>query len=225
MFACRRRSASFALPMSMGERFLAIADTILSNEGLHQVPAGWGGELVSRAGICANSLVRTYMRTSEFVLQGGHPYSFTWWSWKNKIPSHLGDFELEIRNGDDNCLGEELIVHAQSFVSLFAELNDSVLQTIHEHYRVSVLDTPSWFAELGIPCDLTAQKLQPFIRDRSLVLDFVPGNPSPVRSDIYITPLWEVEHSVSLAVENGRIASLNGEPFELVRGKIIYTDR
>ena len=162
--------------------------------------------------------VRTPMDAADFSKTGGRPYSFYWWIWNQTVPSPLGRFEVELRTGP-NCPPPDkpILDAAASLAATLQRLEADVVDIVLGHYRWHQIQAPDWLTEEGVPRDLDRNRLSGFIRDRALVLTR-DSDESPIEQCIYITPMWDIEHSLSLIVEDGRIATVNDAEVQLEGG-------
>jgi len=145
------------------------------------------------------------MVAQDFNKAGGKPYAFHWWLWNKTVPSVLGAFALELRTGPRCAAPDEAMVSAAGgLIAFFTRAEDEVVRIVFENYR-RCLRKASHLVEQGVPLDLNADAISPFLRDRALVVSRDSDEGVADELCIYITPKWDIEHSLSLVVEDERI--------------------
>jgi hypothetical protein len=159
------------------------------------------------------------MNAADFAKAGGHPYSFYWWSWNSKVSSALGPFEVELRTGPA-CPPPDapMLKAAASLVSTLQRLEGEVVDIVLGHYRWHQSEASDWLTQEGVPLNLDKTRIGEFIRDRALVVTRDANDGTPDELCIYVTPIWDTEHSLSLVVKNGRIATVNDTEVKLEGG-------
>jgi hypothetical protein len=159
------------------------------------------------------------MNAAEFARAGGHPHSFYWWRWNREISSALGPFEVELRTGP-SCPppDEPMLKAAASLVFALQKVEPQVIDIVLGHYRRQQADASDWLIQQGVPLDLDRRRIGEFIRDRALVVMRDANEGTPDELCIYITPVWDTEHSLSLVVKNDQIATVNDAEVRLENG-------
>jgi len=107
---------------------------------------------------------------------------------------------------------------AGSLVSALQHLEGEVVDIVLGHYRWHQAEASDWLIQEGVPLDLDKARIGDFIRDRALVVTRDANEGTHDELCIYITPVWDTEHSLSLVVKDGRIATVNDAEVKLEAG-------
>ncbi len=159
------------------------------------------------------------MKAADFAKAGGHPHLLHWWSWNSKVLSAIGPFEVELRTGPSCPPPDEAVLKAAaSLISTLQRREGEIVDIVWGHYRWHQAEAKDWLIQEGVPLDLDRGRLGEFIRDRALVVARDTNEGMPDELCIYITPTWDTEHSLSLVVEEGRIATVNDAEVRLEGG-------
>ena len=157
------------------------------------------------------------MTVADFEKQPRGLRLFERWIAQQQITTPLGSFSIEFHMGNDDTdpPDEEMLKRARELVSYTESHGDAILDIVFGHYLLTAEDG-YWLEDCHVPRDVTRNRIAEYVRaDRSLVVARHVGSDQPYSSSIYIVPLWDEEHALSLDFADGEIISANDSRFRL----------
>jgi hypothetical protein len=152
------------------------------------------------------------MRATDFVLQERGPYLFDRWQWPERVPTQLGNLVVELSTSDGGPPPDDAMAAAAGELAEFAVANGGLLlDLIYSHYRYA--EENGWLDFWGVPGGLPRNGVLSQVESIELsVRRGADGRPDAV---VYVNPRWDEEHKLHLNFPDGRIVTVNGEPFVL----------
>jgi hypothetical protein len=125
---------------------------------------------------------------------------------------------------DSNPPDDEMVKRASELVSYTESHGEYILEIVYGHYLLAAEDA-DWLENCDVPRGLTRQRIADYVReDRSLVVARHLGCDQPYNSSIYVVPVWDEEHALTLHFRDGAIVAANGSQFELEAGVFRWVD-
>ncbi|HEY3932322.1 MAG TPA: hypothetical protein VGM58_08120 [Verrucomicrobiae bacterium] len=161
------------------------------------------------------------MTTADFQKQPRDDYAFDYWVWDKRVETPLGSFTVEFQmlgDSDTNPPDEEMLKRAAELVRYAEDHGHYILDIVFGYYLFAV-EKPNWLEKFEIPKDLSRDKISAYLRgDSTLVVSRHLNWDEPYDSAIYIVPLWDEEHALTLAFRDGGIAAVNDSAFKFESG-------
>jgi hypothetical protein len=158
---------------------------------------------------------------ADFERQPRGPYLFDWWLARQRVPTPLGLFSVQFQMlGDDdtNPPDDEMLRRAAELVRYAETHGDFILDIVVGHYLRAAEDC-EWLEVCGVPQGLGRDRIADYVReDRILVVSRHLTWDQPYSSAIYVVPLWDEEHALSLDFRDGAIVAANDSRFRLEAG-------
>jgi hypothetical protein len=159
------------------------------------------------------------MTLSEFQKQPRGPYAFDRWIWRDRVATPAGNFivQLQMGVGDTSPPDDEMLRRASELVIYVKSHGDYILDIVFGYYLLA--SESEWLDMAGVPRGLTRETVLSQVRDDpELVVSRRLSRPDPYDSSVYLVPLWDEDHGLSLEVRDGQIVSANDFPFRLTDG-------
>ena len=151
------------------------------------------------------------------------------WMLNRTVPSPLGEFPLEVSRGgrDRTPPDEEMLRRGGELVSYVEANGEYLVDIVFGHYLFAC--KMGWMESKDVPEGLTREEIGAQLRsDRSLSviedLDLEEDDLPPYESSIYVVPLWDEEHGLTMLFEDGKIVRVNDCLFTLEAGVLEYLD-
>lgn len=164
------------------------------------------------------------MNISEFKKQPDE-YSFDVWHWKDAVATPLGkatvEFQIENRKEPD----DEMLQRAAELVQYAQAHGDHILDIVHGSYLSVSKTDPDYLKLCGVPADLAREKMEDYLeREPFLVVTRDDNEDEPYNSSVFVVPLWDEEHALTLKFQDGAVVSVNDSPFKIEKGVLKLLD-
>jgi len=161
------------------------------------------------------------MTAADFQKQPRGSYAFDFWQCGKRVETPLGIFTVEFQmlgKSDTNPPDEEMVRRATELVRYAEDHGDYILDIVFGYYLFAA-ETPNWLEMFETPRGLSRDKISAYLRgDSTLVVSRHLDWSEPYDSTIYIVPLWDEEHALTLACCDGGITTVNDSAFILEAG-------
>lgn len=159
------------------------------------------------------------MNISQFQKQPREPYTLDRWFWNQKVQTPLGEFmvEFQMGTGDTDPPDDEMLKRASELVRYAETHGDYILDIVFGYYLLA--SESDWLEMSGVPRGLNRQTVISQVRDEgALVVSRWAQQENLYESAIYIVPLWDEEHALTLEFQSGQIVSANDSSFKIEDG-------
>lgn len=143
------------------------------------------------------SIVRA-LRVEEFEKQPRERRLFDLWSAKTPLDTPIGTFEIELNSPPD----AELLAHANELLHAVVSQHHVILKLIYANYLRAAEDR-YWMKSCGVPRKLEEDQILGYLRSRSISV--WRDSKGRVSAGIFVSPMWDVEHGIDIAVFEGRV--------------------
>jgi hypothetical protein len=176
------------------------------------------------------------LNLSELTQEKGKP---SHWTLNRTVPSPLGEFPMEVtrEHGERKPPNEEMLRRGGELVRYVEANGEYLVDIVYGHYLFACKQgwmdyshfpkgmTPEGLVPEGLTREEIASQLREDRRiyvseDLDLELDDLP----PYESFIYVVPLWDEGHGLTMLFEDGKIVRVNEQLFRLVDGVLEYLD-
>jgi hypothetical protein len=142
------------------------------------------------------------LTASDFVHQPRGSSRFYRWIATAPVRTSFGDFSIEavMPMGDTKPPDARMLKDANFLADFVQTHSDAVLELIFQHYQGWCSRDPGWLDACDVPAGLRRHELKPFLIGLSITVDREMPEP-----EILITPQWDEEHAIYLAVKRGQI--------------------
>jgi hypothetical protein len=139
------------------------------------------------------------MTAEDFELQPRGPYLFNYWQARQQVETPFGSFVVEAHMPlEDTAPPDPAMVRQANELAEFTRSNpEAILEKIYEHYRAMA---DHWLEMCRVPRALRQDELSPYLEVLTLNVNRDGDEPT-----IYVSPRWDVEHAISMAVREGRV--------------------
>lgn len=151
------------------------------------------------------------------------------WVLNRTVASPLGEFPLELsKDGKDpSPPDEEMLKRGAELVRYVETHGEYLVDIVFGHYLFAC--ELGWMESKSVPVGLTREAIASQLReDRSLSvnrdLDLELDDLPPYESFIYVVPLWDEEHGLSMLFQDGKVVRVNECLFALEDGVLRYLD-
>jgi hypothetical protein len=166
------------------------------------------------------------MELKDFKKQPRAPYSFNRWIRDKPVATALGEFTVDLHvHSDKNPPDDEMLRRAAELVRYMEQHGDYVLDVLYGDYLRAAEDGyMDALLELEGAEGLTRENVCDYLGEGSqgLIVARDPEYEDGYESAIYLIPEWDDEHALSLVFRDGKIVTVNDEPFTLVDGVLRY---
>jgi hypothetical protein len=139
------------------------------------------------------------MTVEDFEHQPRGPYLFNRWEARQRVETPFGSFVVEAQMPleDSGPPDPSMVRQANELVDFAKSHPDAILEKIHEHYRAMAV---YWLEICRVPSGLRRDELSPYLEALSLTVNREGTEPT-----IYVSPRWNVEHAIYMAVRDGQV--------------------
>ena len=146
------------------------------------------------------------MTFSEFRLEERGSRLFDRWIWGKTIATPLGNFEVVLHQNDEEILPDDSMVKFVAELVSFTETNCAlILDIVFGYYRLAEVSDPLWLDCNDVPRGLTKTEIKNYMQGLWLVVSRRKDSKNPYESVIFMNPLWDEEHKLSLEFQDGKI--------------------
>lgn len=155
------------------------------------------------------------VETRDLKLEPRGPTRFDRWTTSKKFHTELGQLVVTIKTRADAKPDDGMLDAANELVT-FAETHGSeLLDLIYGHYLLA--QEEGWLEFWSVPLGLSRSDAVKRLGAVALNVNGFSG----AEAVVFVDPPWDPEHKLSLAVEKGRVARINGENFRLDGGGVL----
>jgi hypothetical protein len=152
---------------------------------------------------------------TDFEKQPCGPYFFNRWVAAQQIPTPLGTFAIQFQMNDTNPPENEMLLRASELIRFVETHGEQLLDIVYGHYLLTA-EPPDWLESFDVPRGLNRAEVPAYISDhRLLVVSRHLNWKEQYRRVVFVDPLWDTEHKLSLDLRNGSTATANESRFRL----------
>ena len=128
--------------------------------------------------------------------------------------TEFGDLDVIYQLVEDEEVTESMSSKAFDLAQFTQREWGLVADLIYAHYKHAQMN--EWLSFWDVPANLSRGEVLKSLRSVQLVVD------TDVTASVFIDPPWDPEHKLDLTFD-GSITEINGEPFEVVNGVLVFT--